>query len=84
MKNRETPFADKCAEMVNLWNYDDSYTVTSRPVWYFGSFRGWLNESLEIMNVNHACTYQRHEPHVKLMQEGEGGKSHGIQIMQVR
>ena len=39
-----------------------------------------FNEFLEIMNVNHTCTYQRHEPHIQYMQEGGGevmgSKSH--------
>jgi hypothetical protein len=81
-EKQKTPFADKYREIVNLWNYDDSYTVTSLPVWDLNKFRCWLSESLEIMNVNHTCmsTYQRREPHIKYMQEGEEEKSHGIQI----
>jgi hypothetical protein len=83
MKSRETPFADRYREMVKLWNYDDSYAVMSLPVWDLNNFRCWLNESLEIMNVNHTCTYKKIRAAYKIHAR-RGVKSWDPSPMQVR
>jgi hypothetical protein len=39
MEGREKPHTDKYKEIMNDWNYNARFTLTSLPVWDFANFK---------------------------------------------